>query len=116
MPVGAVLANELYTEIIANENVNSASLTLNFAPTLVVATASIASYYNDVNAVNLFFLANAFIESYETSQGGGISSSGHVLTSNDVVSITFQLTVGANVSGEIGLHYVYGSFVVLGFV
>jgi hypothetical protein len=57
MPVGAVLVQTLYTDIPLNGADNSASVTLNFAPTFVVATSSIAIYQHQVNALGSYFLA-----------------------------------------------------------
>jgi hypothetical protein len=124
MPVGGVLVQELNTLVDpSNAPNNSATVTLNFAPTLVVATASINQYDHTMNADSfpLTLAANAVIASYQTSQGPGPEPQlFHVLTSNDVVSITFELFVtdlGQSPSGntDIGLHLVGGTFMVLGF-
>jgi hypothetical protein len=51
MPVGGVLVQELNTLVDpSNAPNNSATVTLNFAPTLVVATASINQYDHTMNA------------------------------------------------------------------
>ena len=89
MPVGAALVQTLYAAIPVQGVDNSASVTLNFAPTLVVATSSIAELNYQVNALGEYLGLVATIDSYQTSQGGVMQSFFPVLTSNDVVSITF---------------------------
>jgi hypothetical protein len=51
MPVGAVLVQTLYANIPYHGVNNSASVTLNFPPTFVVATASMAQLNYQVNAL-----------------------------------------------------------------
>jgi hypothetical protein len=118
MPVGAVLVQTLYTDIPLNGADNSASVTLNFAPTFVVATSSIAIYQHQVNALGSYFFGIATIDSYQTSQGGVIQSVFPVLTSNDVVSITFYLAIAVSdvPVSEVGTNNaVTGTFMVQGF-
>jgi hypothetical protein len=124
MPVGAVLVQELNALVDpSNAPNNFATVTLNFAPTVVVATASINQYEHSMNldSFPLTLFANAVIASYQTSQGPGPEPQlFHVLTSNDVVSITFALFIqalGQSPSGntDIGLLTVGATFMVQGF-
>jgi len=118
MPVGAALVQTLYAAIPVQGVDNSASVTLNFAPTLVVATSSIAELNYQVNALGEYLGLVATIDSYQTSQGGVMQSFFPVLTSNDVVSITFYLAMTVkhvDPDSEVGQDVVQGTFMVLGF-
>jgi hypothetical protein len=123
MQVGAVLVQELNAMVVpSNAPNNSATVTLNFPPTLVVATTSINQYEHSMNidSFPLTLFANAVIASYETSQGPGPDQLFHSLTSYDVVSITFALFIqalGQGPSGntDIGLLNVVATFMVQGF-
>jgi hypothetical protein len=118
MPVAVVLVQTLTANIPVHGVENAASVTLNFAPALVVATASIAHLNNQVNALGEHFFLLATIDSYQTSQGGVIQSFFPVLTSDDVVSITFYLAIqvqNVNPNTEIGQDVVQGTFMIQGF-
>ena len=118
MPVGAVLVQTLDANIPYHGVNNSASVTLNFPPTFVVATASIATLNYQVNALGEQLGLLATIDSYQTSQGGVIQSFFPVLTSDDVVSITFYLAIQVehvDPNTEIGQDAAQGTFMIQGF-
>jgi hypothetical protein len=118
MPVGAVLVQELNVSFPAGagSGSNSATVTLNFASTFVVATASVNLSQHNVSTLGVSFSVFANIVSFETSQGDEFSA-GSVLTNNDVTSITFGLEVNAFgvLTSELGEHFAGGTFMVLGF-
>ena len=73
MPVGAVLIQGLSAFFDAeNTPANSASVTLNFGPTLVVATTSINTVRHTMNNLGIEFSDIALISSFQVS-GGPIS-------------------------------------------
>jgi hypothetical protein len=122
MPVGAVLVQGLNVSVDAeNSPENFASVTLNFAPTLVVATASINTVRHTMNNLGIQFSDIALISSLQVS-GGPVTEPENptALTMNNVVSITFEL--GTGVSGfpplpstVLGQHSLSGSIMVQGF-
>ena len=66
MPVGAVLIQGLSAFFDAeNTPANSASVTLNFAPTLVVATTSINTVRHTMNNLGIEFSDIALISSFQ---------------------------------------------------
>ena len=123
MPVGAVLIQGLSAFFDAeNTPANSASVTLNFAPTFVVATTSINTVRHTMNNLGIEFSDIALISSFQVS-GGPVSQPENAaagLSMNNVVSITFEL--GTGVSGfpplpstVLGQHSLSGSIMVQGF-
>ena len=122
MPVGAVLIQELNASVDAeNTPANFASVTLNFAPTLVVATTSINTVRHTMNNLGIEFSDIALISSFQVS-GGPVTQPENpaALTMNNVVSITFEL--GTGISGfpplpstVLGQHSLSGAIIVQGF-
>ena len=123
MPVGAVLIQGLSAFVDAeNTPANFASVTLNIAPTLVVATTSINTVRHTMNNLGIEFSDIALISSFQVS-GGPVSQPENAaagLSMNNVVSITFEL--GTGVSGfpplpstVLGQHSLSGSIMVQGF-
>ena len=122
MPVGAVLIQGLNASVDAeNTPANFASVTLNLAPTLVVATTSINTVRHTMNNLGIEFSDIALISSFQVS-GGPVTQPENpaALTMNNVVSITFEL--GTGISGfpplpstVLGQHSLSGAIIVQGF-